>query len=194
MRQGNLEQATLDMRADLELVRRLGLKFDIAIALHNLGELYTMQGNLETAVAHFQESIVLTREFNNTRVTAVGLLYLGLCYHIQRDYHSALETVGKAVEIMQEQKSHPDLVECLDVLGMIASKQGEFAKGAALLGAGEALHDVFGTLIPRSFQAPREEALAALTSGLGENDLDSALAEGRKLTLEQALELAMKNS
>ena len=73
--------------------------------------------------------------------------------------------------------------------GLLAIQRGEYRRGALLLGRGDA-----GTgswwLLPDQRRA-HEESVVATRAAVGEDDFATAWVEGQKMTLEDAVELAL---
>ncbi len=81
---------------------------------------------------------------------------------------------------------------CLEGLASLAYHQGHLRRAATLLGAVEASHAALGR--PRyspASQIKHEERVASTRAGLGEATFATAWAEGRAMTLEQAIEYAL---
>jgi hypothetical protein len=65
-------------------------------------------------------------------------------------------------------------------------------RAARLLGAAAALRDTTGPPVPPIDQAEREQHVSALRAALGEPAFAAAWAEGRRLTPEQAIHVALE--
>jgi hypothetical protein len=80
-------------------------------------------------------------------------------------------------------------VECL---GYIASAQGQNERAARLLGAAEAIRKTINSTLNGIELVEYEKEIAALRAGLDENKMQAAWAEGRALTMDQAIEYALQ--
>jgi hypothetical protein len=74
---------------------------------------------------------------------------------------------------------------------MAAAEMGRLERAARLLGAAEALRKAIGASVYEVDRADHERAAASIRSGSGAKGLDRAWAEGRAMTLEQAIEYAL---
>ena len=70
--------------------------------------------------------------------------------------------------------------------------QRQFADAGKLCGAADALLELMHTQMHPFDQEHYQQKLAALRAELDQAAFDAALAEGRALTLEQAIDLALK--
>jgi hypothetical protein len=80
---------------------------------------------------------------------------------------------------------------CLVGLAGVSSARGQYNRSAQLFGAAEALREVLGHRPTPQVQADYDRRLASTRSGLGEAAFGAAWAEGRAMTLEQAIEYAL---
>ena len=71
-------------------------------------------------------------------------------------------------------------------------EEGEINKLAIFLAASESLREELGISIKLIDREPRELAIEKMRSELGEEEFDKAWAKGRAMTLEQAIELALR--
>jgi hypothetical protein len=73
----------------------------------------------------------------------------------------------------------------------VATARGEAAVAARLLGAADAVREASGA-VPEPFEAAmRDRTRAAAREALGDDAFERALAEGRAMTLEAAVEYAL---
>jgi hypothetical protein len=64
-------------------------------------------------------------------------------------------------------------------------------KAARLFGASEALREALGTPLPGSYRANYERNLSSMRKQLDEASVAAAWAEGRAMTMEQAIAYAL---
>jgi DNA-binding CsgD family transcriptional regulator len=79
----------------------------------------------------------------------------------------------------------------LEGLACVAGSNGEALRAARLFGAAEALMEATGFWIPPKECAMLEPYRASVRSRLGEAGWDEALAEGRTMSMEAAIEYAL---
>lgn len=82
---------------------------------------------------------------------------------------------------------------CLDIFGRLACEQRAFERAARLLGSAVALHEATGSdmFASPSDCADHERVLSTVRTALGDDVFAAAWAEGRAMTLEQAINCAL---
>jgi predicted ATPase/class 3 adenylate cyclase/DNA-binding CsgD family transcriptional regulator len=83
----------------------------------------------------------------------------------------------------------PDLLECLAVLAGEASSHLEATR---LIGAASSIRERMGSVRLKVWDAGYEASVAALRDAMGENDFESAWAEGAALSTEEAVAYAQR--
>src|SRR5262249_8582367 len=116
---------------------------------------------------------------------------LGLVACGRRDWAAARVRLEQCLELSRQLEHKRTAVAALETLAEVIAGEGEAGKGARLLGAAEML----GAPINRgrwpSEREGYERGVAALRDALGEAAFEAARAEGRSLTLDQAIVLAL---
>jgi predicted ATPase/class 3 adenylate cyclase/DNA-binding CsgD family transcriptional regulator len=103
----------------------------------------------------------------------------------ERDAHDAL-TCGAGIKAYL---LIPDILECLAAL---AGQDGGHREAARLFAAAESIRQRIGTVRFKIYDADYQASVAALRDALGENDFDSAWAEGTALSTEEAIAYAQR--
>ena len=103
----------------------------------------------------------------------------------ERDAHDALACAAEAEAYLLI----PDVLECL---GTLAGEAGSHREAARLFGAAEAIRQRMGSVRFKVYDAGYEASVAALRDAMGENDFDSAWAEGAGLSTEEAITYARR--
>ena len=103
----------------------------------------------------------------------------------ERDAHDAL---ARAADI-QAYLEIPDNLECLAAL---AGDGGSHREAARLLGATHAIRQRMGAVRFKVWDNGYEASVAAVRDALGEEDFDSAWAEGSALSTEEAIAYAQR--
>ena len=75
---------------------------------------------------------------------------------------------------------------------MAGVDQNEPGRAARLFGAAAALREEIGAPRPPAFRSYHERNLTAVLDRLGQGAFEKAWAEGREMTLEEAIEYALK--
>jgi len=101
----------------------------------------------------------------------------------ERDAHDALARAAQDEAYL----SIPDILECL---GTVASEAGGHHEAARLFGAAEAIRLRIGAVRFKIHDAGYEASVAMLRNTMGNNDFESAWAEGAALSTEEAIAYA----
>jgi tetratricopeptide (TPR) repeat protein len=189
--QGNHEQAMSLLQEGLQCYRELGEKSATANTLVNLGEVARHLGDLAGAMARYEESLVLFRELGDMRWIAVSIHNLGLVAADRGDFARALALQRESLALFQELGDKQALPESLEKLADVFVAQQYPERAARLLGTAEALRVATHVPVPPVDQTDYERAVTAAHSQLDEATFAAAWAEGRAMTLEQAIDLAL---
>jgi DNA-binding CsgD family transcriptional regulator len=103
----------------------------------------------------------------------------------ERDAHDAL---ARAAEV-EAYLLIPDILECL---GTLAGEAGSHREAARLFGAAHGSRQRMGAVRFKVWDAGYEASVAALRDAMGEQDFDSAWAEGAALSTEEAIAYAQR--
>jgi tetratricopeptide (TPR) repeat protein len=174
----------------LALCRKWGDSAGIALSLLGLGSLAIDQDNPERAVKHLEESLVLAREVYAGIVPHI-LVSLGDAALIQGDNARALRVYKAALAICRETGQEPTDTGVLEGMASLAAALEDDARAARLWGAVESALQVIGATWTPEDLARDEPYLDAARSRLGEAAWEAALAEGKNMTLEEAIEYAL---
>jgi DNA-binding CsgD family transcriptional regulator len=103
----------------------------------------------------------------------------------ERDAHDAL---ARAAEL-EAYLLIPDILECL---GALAAQAGSHREAARLFGAAHAIRQRIGEVRFKIYDAGYEASVTGLRDAMGEEDFDSAWAEGAALSTEAAIAYAQR--
>jgi tetratricopeptide (TPR) repeat protein len=192
--QGNLEQAAQYGEESLALCRELSDLWGIASALNSLGELARCEGDYTQAQSLYQESLALRRTLGNKIGTAVTLHNLGHVALYREDHIQAGALFSEALSVAHEIGDAQCIAECLTGLAGVLVAKKIVLDAARLFGAAEGLLDAIGAGLEPADRAGRDKSLsAARNDSVDEAAFVAAWAEGRAMTLEQAVEFALEN-
>jgi tetratricopeptide (TPR) repeat protein len=183
----------------LALARELGDKHGIAALLNSLGEMARFQGDYDRAAALYEESLVLFRELGGRLQIAMILHNSAYVVLRQGDGRQAAASFGESLVLYQDLKRKQGVIECLIGLACVATAaaagQPSTARRAArLFGAAEGLFEATGGGLAAADQAERDRYLALAHEQLDEAAFAAAWAEGRAMTMEQAVAYALEKS
>lgn len=176
------------LEQSLVLWRELGDPRGTAYAVLLSGQLVLHQGDVAMARARAEESVRLFKEIGDRLGTSEALILLAQVVAFQGDYRAAYRIYEECLAIARETNHKWVIASCLEGLASTVVAQEQVVLWAAQLwGAAEALREAVGVPIPFVERADYEHAVAAARNQLGERAFAVRWAEGRMMTLEQAL-------
>ncbi len=191
-RQGDPARATALFEDGLTMARALGNKWVTSMALAQLGmTAVRVQRDYERAAALLGESLSLARETGDKWRIAYSLRGAGIVALHQGDHGRAAAFYTESLALCRELGERWVTEECLDGLAGVACAQGRHEQAARLFGAAETLRETLGRQPLWEDQADHDQRVASTRDALGDVVFAAAWAEGRAMTLEQAVEYAL---
>jgi serine/threonine-protein kinase PknK len=176
----------------LELFRKLGDKRGICEALIPLGELARLDGDYERADRAYREAMDLFREEGSRLWEALALANRSYVAYQRGDYEQAEAIMLEVIAVFQELEYTRCIPVALSMLAGPVAAQRNPGKAAKLLGAAEALQETLGHRITAGDLFEIERYVAAVREQLDEATFDAVWAEGRAMSLEQAISYALE--
>jgi DNA-binding CsgD family transcriptional regulator len=175
----------------LEIAERLGDPWLIAWAHHLLGLAAHIAADYPAAQAAYERSLAIRREVGHQMGAGILIQLLGMLAHRQRDFASAHALYLEALETFRDMNSHWQMSQTLALFASLAAMQQQPERAARLIGATETAIKWSRTQpIPLTEELFREGSVLA-GQELGETRFVTAVAEGRALSLEEALAEAL---
>jgi predicted ATPase/DNA-binding CsgD family transcriptional regulator len=162
-----------------------------ANALHQLGELARSRGDYEVGRVFYEESLTIRRAQGDKRGIAACLGNLGLLSIEQGNHRSAAVFLRESLNMSREVGSKQGVIERLAGLAGVAVAEGQPKRVARLLGAAEVGLGKIGGHWYTHDRLEFESRVKAARVALGDAAFAAAWAEGRAMTLEQAIEYAL---
>lgn len=194
MRQGDYERATALFDESLRLSYELANNFAHGTALVQVGIMARYQGDYERSAAIHSQSLALLRKVGNRWSIAYALSRLGFVAVHQSNYGLAEASFTEGLIFCRETDNRWISEECLEGLARLASVKGQCEQAARLFGAAEVLREAVGWHRALPDQAHHDQCVASARAGLEETAFAAAWAEGRALTLEQAVDCALESA
>jgi adenylate cyclase len=176
----------------LALRREVGDKWAIAMSLNNLGYVILAQGDYPAARAQLEQAVTLQREVGDRYHIANALNNLGNVARAQGDYTEAHALYEESLTINRDLGDGWAIAYLLEDIGGLAALQGQPGRALRLSGAAAALRETINAPLPPAEQDKLERMLAPARQALGETATASAVAEGRAMSMEQAIDMAFQ--
>jgi non-specific serine/threonine protein kinase len=188
--QGDREKADALLEEAVSLARESRDDRTIARTLLFLSDLRLRQAAHKEAATLLQESLEFYQRVGDRWNMAWAFAGLGEVGRLQGDHKRAVAHLQLSLTLYQELDSKSEIPYPLEALALAAADQCLFHRAAHLWGAASALRDRIHAHLPPSYEADYAPTVDKVRGALGEEAFAAAWAEGRALTLEQALSLA----
>ena len=109
----------------------------------------------------------------------------------QGDYQEARAFCRHGISVGRELNDRRTLLQLVEQWAGLNDLEGDHAGAARLMGAVEALHEAIAAPIDPLNRSGHERRVARLHANMGETDFAAAWADGRLMTLKQAIEYAL---
>lgn len=188
------EQAGALLEEALALGRAAGDKLGILRTLNTLGEIAWVEGDYERATPLYEESLALCRE-SGDRLGAIHVSYnLGSVALARGDAAGAAPYFRASLRLCRELGDQGLAGKCLLALASVAAATEQPARAARLYGAARVLYEATGLDEDRIGRAHARQCLTTARAALGEAAFAAAQAQGRALSLEEALAEALHDA
>lgn len=199
---GDYARASDCLEESLALRRELGHIGAIAWSLNFLGTLAYTQGHIGRAGDLWEESLALFREPGDTLGIASVLPHLAMAALDQGDYGWASVHLVESLTRLREMGERLQIVHTLEVFACLAAVQGQrsedtqprLLRAARIFGAAAALRETLHTPVLPFLRDSYERGVTTLRAQLDEATFNAYWAEGRAMTLEQAVAYALSEN
>jgi tetratricopeptide (TPR) repeat protein len=176
----------------LAIRREVGDKLAIAVSLNNLGNVALDQSDYPTARSRLEEALALQREVGHREYIANALNNLGNVARAQGDYTEAHSLYKESLTINRELGDQWAIAYVLEDMGCLAALEKQPERALRLLGAAEVVREAIGAPLSPAEHDKLCLMLEPARQALGETAVASAVAEGRAMSMEQAIDYALQ--
>ena len=149
-----------------------------------------MKGNYEQAQTFYEESLTILRSVGDQFRIAVNLHNLGNLFRNSQAYPIAHSRYMESLTIYVELEALLNIAELLGDMAELAVLQKKSDRAMRLTGAAERHFKSLGTPDSVVWQDRVDKLLLLAKQALDEEDIATAQAEGRAMSLETAVEYA----
>jgi tetratricopeptide (TPR) repeat protein len=160
-----------------------------ASTINNLAVLELEQGDHQTARAYFSEALAISEVVRDVALLPFLEYGVGLTAALDDDYEASEPAFEAALHGARRAGQRSLVAYALGGIAAVRAFTGHGAKAATLLGASSALFDELGEQPERVEAGLRAAAMAALHGALGD-ELERALATGRRMAIADVIRLA----
>ncbi|HZB50678.1 MAG TPA: hypothetical protein VE547_16440, partial [Mycobacteriales bacterium] len=170
--------------------RRIGDRWGLAFALSTRGQVALQEGDAAAAAALHREGLAAAEEIDNDFLRAQALDLLGLDAMAVGDLAEARSRFAAAAEVHGGLLDQEGSAYCLGGFAAIAFAQGRPGPAATLIGAAKHARDVVGAAVWPGMRPLVEAMDAAVRAAVGDGAYATALDEGGRMRLPDALRYA----
>jgi predicted ATPase/DNA-binding CsgD family transcriptional regulator len=185
---GNLREAQQLARASIAVMRRIDQEWGSARALLGLGDLARVRKDPGDARRQYLEALVILREIDARPEIARCLAGLGRVAMDLGALALARQHLGESLQLSHSTGSRIGVARGLEAFAALATREDRPELAVRLTAAAAALRDVAG--LP-ALSGARTERYLASARHLGENTIARLWAQGRAMSSEEAVALAL---
>jgi tetratricopeptide (TPR) repeat protein len=177
----------------IRLFRELGDDHYVLIASSNLAWVAGDLGDRDRERALLEDNLRLARDLGNERMEAGTLASLAMMVRDEGRLEEATAMLREAIRIEHRRGNLLELAIDLGRLASVVTLAGAAASAASLLASSESLTQQIGASVPFWAGDRNEKTLASIRTQLNEAAVAEALEEGRSLTVDEAVALALSS-
>ncbi len=187
---GDYAEAVRLYERGLELRRALGDRRLVANSLLSLGRVDLLRGEYDKATALLEEGLVLGRAVKDTWIVSAVLANLARVRLLRGDPTAARGLFLDALRLARERNDRRVTAEVVQGLSAVLACEERPVDAVRLLGAAEALRETTGAALSPLEVLVGERFLSPVRASLGDTAFDAERTNGRRLGLDEAVELA----
>jgi predicted ATPase/DNA-binding SARP family transcriptional activator/DNA-binding CsgD family transcriptional regulator len=188
---GDLTAARTLAEESVEISREGEDKFALAIALAGLGLVAHTQKDYAAARSILKECTETCRKTGDRWLLSLPFRHLGYMELREGNYDRATALFKEGLSALWGSKEKWFVGRTVETLAIAAAMQGDCGRATRLFGAGGAFREVVGASVQEFYRSDYDHGVAAARAGLDEQRFALLWAEGRALSIEQAIEYAL---
>ena len=187
------QAARSSLERSLTLAKQVADAPGLAFALGQLGAVAQYQGDYQLSRSLREESAEVARQIGDRHSLGIALTGLAHLARLQSDFHEAAALLHKSLLLGTELGASWRVVpRALNGLAGLACDAGDYLRSACLLGAAGALWDASGKRDMPQWRAVSAADAIMVRGALGDQAFTEAVAEGRVMRLEDAVQYALE--
>jgi predicted ATPase/DNA-binding CsgD family transcriptional regulator len=175
----------------LALFRELNHQPGIAQVLNIIGEIARFSGDDDRARRAYEECLAVSKQTGETRRIVYMCQNLTFIALHEGDAERARDLGHQGLRLARTMNNRLELAEALAALAGAIGELGQAQRAARLLGASESALERFGAFHQLNDKSEIDAIITAVHARLDDAAFRAAWAEGRELTLEQAVAQAL---
>lgn len=173
------------------LFQKLGDKEGLVSAVSALSIAIAYQDNLTHALQLLEDHLRLVDDLDDVSTSAWFQFAIGSFKVLQGSLEEAADHLKNSL-LLYRQINHIHFIgNCLIACGALANGRHQYLRAAQIFGAREAIHESIGTHLDPGLKRLYTSQVTQTRAMLDEATLASAWAEGRTMTMEQAIDYSL---
>ena len=193
MTEGDPQKIRAYSEEGIGLLKEAGAQWGVAMSSFGAGIFAARQGNYTEALSQFEASIPVFTELGDKHRINMAYSEIGHVERRQGHFKQAKLNYHKTLLEWQRLGHRAAIAHELECLAMIAKAEEVEQRAAILFGAAEALRESIGLPMTPLEHMEYKREVNDLRANMDEDAFKKAWVEGRALTLEQAIALALEN-
>ncbi len=190
--QGDYPTAKALLDRSLAYAREMGDRWNAALILYRLGLVACFSGDCPTAQTLLEESLTIRREFSDRAGAARALSGLGMVAYDQGNFTDSMALYRESLHIQRTLSDRSVIAVSLEGLAEAIAALGDVLCAARIWGSMERLREDIGSPLRPAWRLHCARSVAAARVAINDDvAFDDAWQQGRALTLEQAMQLAV---
>ena len=195
---GDAATAIADLKQAIQLHRQEQpsdlSEVNLCEALYWLAETWMLQGELEKSRPLWEEGLAWARERGSASYMSWGLSGLARLARLAGQCEKAADLSCESLAIKLQHRDRAGVAYALEELALVAAEQGNFDRTVILWSAAQHYRDILQAPALRVWQVEVETHLARANVQLGIDRFKTLQSEGRALSVEQAIEMALQTT
>jgi non-specific serine/threonine protein kinase len=162
-------------------------------ALYWMAHIRLQRGELEESRRHWEEGLAEARKIETSWYIGWGLGGLSMQARYEGDLNQATALSRESLAVKWQFQDKAGLAYSLEELAMIATDERKLQRAARLWGAAEQYREMIHAVVPPIVCAEYDSHIARARAALDAVAFERAWAEGRALSIEQALAYAAQD-
>jgi tetratricopeptide (TPR) repeat protein len=193
---GDYAAAKTSLERSVAIARSLGEdgKYIAGQSLSFLGDIPYWQGDLIEARKLYEEAISYLRELDDTNRLTYPLRRLGYIMLYEKHYSEAAQLFSESLELNHRLNHLQGMTACLVAFAAVYRMSGNLEVTAMLCGCVEKLLQQISASLWFIDTVEYDRSVSKIKRSLDEEILSAAVSKGHTMTLEQAIEFALKET
>jgi predicted ATPase/class 3 adenylate cyclase len=149
------------------------------------------QGRFDLALRYHEEALRVFQRIGHKGMMAVMASEIAHTQRAMGNYSDARKTYQETIRVFQDSGNRPAVAHQLECFAMLAILDEEPQRAARLFGAAEAIRDLTGHKRTDEEEVEEAQFITRLRAMLSETEFKILWGEGKTMTMEQAIKLAL---